>query len=303
MTYRCKMLCWVALFILSLLYIPATLGQDDDPRDVVLQAMAKLADGYHYTLDWSLEQQFIGEDEDDSFAIYTTQLFEGDVAASGDYHVTLTVRAGETPETFGDSPTVEVEHLQIGDQLYLNLVDVDEIFGNMIEDIEPGWYRVDDLLAQFEELTPERIILQNLANIVLPAELPLTDDLIVVVREEEPTTVDGTEMRVFTVEVDALQILVNQMPANGVDSPLEIMKSIRFLQQSELSLVYTVWIGADDGLLYQGESVWRNFLPYLTEDEPGPPYDMEMVGMSTFAISQHGAIDAIELPEGVQLRG
>ncbi len=301
MTQRWKFIWLVALFILSLAPLQAVFSQDDDARDIVLQAMTNLADGYHYTLDWSLAQHFIGED-DDGFATYTMQSVTGDVTADGDYHVTMAIRAGETPESLADSPTVELEQVRLGDDLYLYLPDLNSLLDSGFDGLEPGWHRIDDLLANFEELSAEYIVVQNLSNIVLPADFPLTDDLIVSVTEQESATIDGVDLRVFAIEVDALTVLVNQTPAAPEDQLRLLRESPKFFAKSELSLTYTLWIGADDSLLYHGESVGRNFLPYLTEEAPGPPYDMELNSMAAFTISQHGAVAAIELPDGAVSR-
>ena len=294
----------IALLTLSLLllgFASSLVGQEDtplEPRDIVLQAMAKLADGYAYTLEVTIEQHFIGEDDKDSIDIYTTQTINGEVTANGDYHLDITIRAGDTLD-FSELPLFEMAHIRVNGELFLNLADIEATFGDMLSGIDPGWHNFNELLAAVGDSLPQKVVVQNLANAPRPTEFPLTDALIVSVKEEASTTIDDINMRVFEVEVDARQVMLEQMPGNTLDTVRMLLENMRFLNKSDLSLTYTLWVGAEDSLLYRGESAGRNFLPYLTEDAPGPSYDLDTSSTAAFTISQHGAVDEITLPEAI----
>ena len=301
-----KSLRTLALLTTTLLLLtvaPSLVGQDgtpSEPRDIVLQAVENLAEGYAYTLEVTIEQHFIGDEAGDNIDIYTTHAIIGDVAANGDYHLDITIHAGETAD-FAELQSFEMAHVRVADDLFLNLADIEEAFGDILEDVDSGWHNLDDLLETVAGDLAQEIVIQNLGNAPRPTEFPLTDALIVSVTEEASTTMDDVDMRVFEVEVDALQVMLEQMPGDTLDTVRMLLDNVSFVNKSDLSLHYTLWIGAEDGLLYRGESAGRNFLPYLTEDvSPGPPYDLDISSTATFTISQHGAVGEITLPEAIQ---
>ena len=287
------------LLVLMLLAVYAVLAQDtndSDARAIVIQAMDNLAAGYRYTLDWNHAQRLIAEDEE--ISIYNQESSAGDVSVDGDYTVSMTAYAGETPDSIVDTRPFDMQQILIDDEVFINLPNIDSIYEGFFE-TESGWQPYSEMLAQFDENTAQRVAFESLTDIRLPSDFPLTTTMIVSVTEVETETIDGVDMRVFEVEVDALEMLLQQTPGTPLERMEMMLKAADFLAKSELSLTYTLWIGAEDGQLYRGESVSYTFLPYLTEEEPGPPYDLETETSAEFTISQHGKIDEIEIPAEV----
>ncbi|MCA9906139.1 MAG: hypothetical protein KC547_19925 [Anaerolineae bacterium] len=289
----------VALFMLLTLAQPVWSQEPeaDEARSLVVQAAERLAEGYHYTLDLKLTQTFTTADNTASTA-YNENYVSGEVTATGDYHIMLTATVAESPDSMTDLPPLELEQISVNGERYLNLQTVDTVYENVLPDVEAGWQSLDELLMAMDT-SVEGVMITNLSNITLPHDFPLTDDLILSVTELEPETVDSIDMRVFAVEVDALQVLIAQTPVTPLERIRMVLESADFFAKSKLSLTYTLWIGVEDGRLYRGTSNGYTFLPYLTENEPGPPYDIELISSAEFTIAQHGLIGELDLPDAV----
>lgn len=276
---------------------PVLSQEDSAARAVVQQAMDNLAEGYQYTLDWQTAQHFSGED--DEFNIYNRQSITGEVTANGDYAISVAAYAGESAEFVADMPPLEMQQIQLDGELYINLPNIDTDYAGFFDGLESGWQSYDEMHALFDDSTAQRLAFEGLTDIRLPAEFPLTEDMILSVVEQDAETIDDVEMRVFVVEVDALEIMLRQTPGTPLERMRLMLESADFFKKSELSLRYTLWIGAADGQLYRGESVGSTFLPYLTEEEQGVPYDLTIESSAAFTIAQHGAVDAIRLPDEI----
>jgi hypothetical protein len=100
--------------------------------------------------------------------------------------------------------------------------------------------------------------------------------------------------------MNALEVLGDQSQLSGEKALEELLRNAAFISKIELNLTYRLWIGAEDGQLYQVTGESRTYLPYLTEEqEDGLSYDLETTSGAVFTISQHGAVDEITLPEEV----
>lgn len=104
-------------------------------------------------------------------------------------------------------------------------------------------------------------------------------------------------MRVFEVKVDAQRVFLSQLSGSFEEQLTMMLEFADVFAKSEFELHYILWIGADDGLLYRGEVARYTYIPYLTEQSDGPPYDITNNSESTFAISGHGQTEAIQLPD------
>ena len=226
---------------------------------------------------------------------FNSQSVEGTVDADANYQLSLSLRAAETEDMIEDMPPLKIELVSVDDVQYINFDSISEMYADAFPDLVEGWQTTEDLLATFEDDTAQQLIIQNLTNITLPSEGPLTDNLIESVIELESEEIDDIEMRVFEIELDALQVLMMQSTGT-LEQMRELLESTDFILKSEYTLTYTLWIGAEDGLLYQGESEGYTYLPYLTEEQDGPPYDITIEYSSAFTISDHGTVETITLP-------
>lgn len=292
----------LGMIVLMTISLSMTVAQDDETEAyaVIQQAIDGLDDGYAYTSEILVSQTFIGEEE--GFGTVTTQLTDGQIDADGNYHVLLSLQAGESSDTVDESAIIHIELLSVDGTPYVNFQNIAAAYPSIFGDLQDGWHSVADLQSIFYEDSPEQLVIRNLTAVTLPADLPLTEDMIVSVEEQEPITIDGMAMRVFDVETDALQVFIEQN--SGVGSLSEqltaIIESGDFLEQSEFTLTYTLWIGADDGLLYGGESTGYTNLAYRSSGRMDIPYDIVTDMTTEFTIADHGTVEAITLPEELE---
>src|SRR5690606_27850688 len=144
---------------------------------------------------------------------------------------------------------------------YINLLIEDTPYAEELE-IEGGWWRYDDLLAQFDGIM--RAAIESQLSYRLPLTLFLDPQIITDVTELPSEVVDGVEMRVFQLELDALTVLLRQSPGN-VELE-DVLDQLNLMAASDVSLNYRLWIGAEDGLIYKGDSEGRTYIPYLSEE-------------------------------------
>ena len=285
----------ILVWLLLSVFISFSQDTESEAYDTVLGAVESLTDGYTYTQKISINQTFISED--DRFDTLAVESVDGEVDADQNFYVERTFRGGESQESLADSPTFTMQLLSLDDTLYLTFENIDLAFGTQFADIEEGWQSLDDLMSIFTEGDMESLVITNLSNITIPTDFPLTNSLILSIEEQEPEIVDGQSMRVFQVEVDAQRIFISQLSGSLEEQLTTMLESAGLFAKSEFELVYTLWIGADDGLLYGGESEGYTYLPYYTELEDGPPYDITTEYDSSFTIAEHGQTEAIQLPD------
>lgn len=289
----------IAVIFVLLVALPMTLAQDVDTEayDVIQQAIDALGDGYAYSSNVTVSQTFIGEQ--DGFGTVTSLLATGQVDADGNYHVMQSLQAGESSDTVDESSIFHIQLLSMDDTPYVRFENIAEAYPVILGDLEDGWHSVDELLSMVAEDSAEQLIIHSLTAITLPADLPLTGDMILSVEEQDPITMDGVDIRVFDVETDALQVFIEQNRGIGsLEAQLEmILAGGSFLTESEFVLTYTLWIGADDGLWYGGQSTGHTKLAYRSSGQMDILYDIVTDMQSEFTITQHGTVEAITLPE------
>lgn len=283
------------VFLLFLLILPVTVHAQDDPESVVLDAIARLSDGYTFTTETTTAQTFTTA-EATEFSSFTGISAEGTVAPNGDHRLTLTTSVGESTDALAAEPIFTLERIGADEIIYVNFDIPDERATSQFDMIAPGWWRADDLLAQIDE-EPIRIALQNLVNFPLIGDLPLDAAYILNVTEAEPDTIDGTAMRVFDLEMNALAVLIDETEDLPGQQFTNLIDDVRLLTASDLTLTYRLWIGADDGLLYRGESSARTYLPYLSSGNTNVGFDLDSESTLTFTLSDHGAAVEITPPD------
>lgn len=286
-----RVLVIVMAFCLTLAAVAA---QDDDAEahDVIAQAFAQLADadGYTYVLTMDSTNRIIDE-AGESFG--TRQLYKIDGAASGpDYSDTVTLTT--TPlENEADEQATTLKRVQLGDEFYVLL---DALLADQLG-IAPGWWLLDDLLDAVGVDSVRAYSAAQLTNIPNPAAIAFDIDLIRNVTETEPGEIDGVAVRVFDVEMKAVEMVMAQMEVTAVDQLALYFENAALLLQSEFSITYRLWIGADDGRLYRGASEARTYLPFVDFGGANDPdYDIENTGSVTFEIANYGAPVEIEAP-------
>jgi len=286
----------LGIVVWVLLSVFVTFGQDteSDNYDIVLEAVKALTEGYTYTHEVTTIQNFMSEDEE--FVSITVQSAEGEVDANENFYVSILYRGGESLESLEDSPSFTMQLSSVDDALYVDFGNIQDAYPTIFSNPIDGWQSVDDLLSTFPEDQTEALIISNLTNITTPTNFPLTDSFISSIEEQDPEIIDGQSMRIFAVEIDARQVFLSQLPGSLEDKLNMMLESAGLFARSEFELGYTLWIGADDGLLYRGVSMGYSKLPYLTEqEENGLPYDLTNDYSSTFTISGHGQTEAIQL--------
>jgi len=288
---REKLVRFVAVILLFTV-ASITFGQDDENIDLILTAFDKLTDGYHYLAETTTTQSFIEEDEQTD--ITTIQSADGIVDANNNYYVqrSFIVEAVDAPD---DAPPFILEQLQLDDILHLQFGEESGIYTQIFPQIPEGWARYDDLADTMEEGTVEQLTLENLVMVSHPSDTILTQNIIKSVTELDSETLDGIDMRVFEIEVDGFQVYL-RLNENTLEGVLDLLvQGSDFFDESEFTVIYTVWIGAEDGLLYQGKSEGYTLLPYLTADVvPGPPYDIGIAFTTEYTIDSHGEAEPIE---------
>jgi len=296
MTHALKILI-VFAFLLTSISMAFSQDAKSNALDTVLQAMESLATGYVYTAEYSMVQHWTGEDSELDYSTYVTQFAQGEIDADGNYYMTFVFRGSDSPEAIENSPTFEMQLILYDGVQYVSFTNLNQAYPTIFAEMDESWQAVDELISSFGDNSSEQLIIGQLTNITFPTDFPLTDDLITSIEEQESTILDGQTMRVFEVETNARQVFINRN-MNQIMGELDNLLGIgEFLTQAEFKLIYTLWSGVDDGLLYQGDNIGYTLLPYLTANQQGIPYDIENSFDATFTITQHGTVDAIELPE------
>lgn len=285
----------VKIAILLALSAAPAFTQTDAARAVVLEAVANLAAGYQFSGSSQLQQQFTNEQ--DTYTAFTHVGIAGKIDAQGNYHTTSATLAAETEDGLIGVPPFDVEQVAVDDVLYLNFLTEDTVYEEQYPAFAPGWHAYTELAAELEDDLIMQQVLQSLVNVATPSKLSLTEDFIVSVTELEPETRDGFDLRVFEVELNALEVFASQGPALDIET---LLKSASLIAASEFELTYTLWIGAEDGQLYQVAGTGRSFVPYLTTSYAnGPSYDVETTSTIKFTLFQHAAVSDIVLPEEI----
>lgn len=285
-----KVLCSliIALVVPTMIFAQET----DDLEDSVLDAFTALEQGYSYTGETSFLQAFITEDE--TFNSSLTETLNAQVDADGNFYITRLVDASGTTDAPEDLEPLLLEELQWGDDLYLKVTTENVLTEEALPMLTEDWQRLADLLEGFDEFSVERISLENFSRIQLPSEAMFRASLIDNVEELPSETVNDIEMRVFSVEMDALTIFISQSPGTPLERAQALLEGSDLLENSELSLHHTFWIGAEDGNIYQWEIESYTSLPYMSTESENLPYDIEQEFTASYVFVDHGDVTAIE---------
>ncbi len=276
---------FLLLVVMCGLMLPGTLfaQTDDAARDVVLNAVQDTIalNGYHMKMKYN---SLIQITQTDGLVTNTNtiQTFEGGVAQNGDRQFTRQTQTADTFENAMETPPFVVEQIVSGGVNYVNFQTAGTIYEDML-DIQPGWWEYDHLVESVDSAVTTSVI-QQFVQTETPLEAVFRDNTVLAAAEVEPEVSDGVNLRVFDIELDALQLL--------------LAESGDLLAASEVTATYRLWIGADDGLVYRGKGEQRSVIPYATGgSDSDPDFDMDNSGTVEFSISQHGESVEITPPD------
>ena len=269
-------------------------AQDDaDARDVIAQALALLGEAETYT--YTLAMDTTNQLTDESGEVFgTQQLYEIAGEASGEDHHD-TIRLNAIPlEAEGDRQTATLERIQVGETRYVQL---DDLMAEQLG-VDAGWWALDDLLETLGDDSVRRFSAEQIAQLPTPATLVIENDLIRSVEELEGDEIYGVPVRVFDIEMKAVELaLAQQADADAVETLVSYLENAALLLQSEISFTYRLYIGAEDGRLYRAESASRTYLPFLEAGGASSlAYNVDTITALTFDIRAYDAPVEIEAP-------
>lgn len=299
-----KRISWIfAVVLVGILLLPGlvTAQSDDDSRQIVLDAVqATVAlNGYHIQSKTSYLTHIVYSD-DTVIDSYTIQKIDGDAAKNGDRQFTREIQTAEMFEKTAVMEPLLIEQVVSDGKVYINFHTEGTIYEDIFT-IKPGWWDYDHLIESLNGSTMSYVV-QQYANSTIPFDSAFNVDTILSVKEAESETIDGINMRVFDVELDAVRLLVNQRAADGQDTGPLLAESKDLLAASDISTTYRLWIGADDSLIYRAKAEYRTFIPYGSSgSESDPKFDYEGSGASEFVVSKHGEAVEITPPDAATL--
>jgi hypothetical protein len=289
------MMCGLVLPVMAL-------GQNDDAaRDVVLNAVQDTIalDGYHLMLRSTYLNNITPRDGTVT-RTYTLQTLEGDVASNGDRQFIREIYTGYTLARAAQSDAFVVEQVVSDGVTYVNFVVAGTIHEGML-DIQPGWWEYNQLIESVDS-TITSDALQPYGQTDTPLDVVFRPETVLSAEELEPQVVDGMGLRVFEVELDAVQLLLEQAPGAEAEKQDFLTPSEDLLAASEITASYRLWIGADDGLVYRGLGEQISNIPYAAAgSNSDPDFDVAGGGNVEFTISQHGEAVDITPPDADSL--
>ena len=270
-------------------------ADDGTPRAVVLQAIEHQEDGYQFTVKQTLVQLY-GQEVEAVTESSTEQFVEGQFASNGDYIVQIATTGGSSTDPIIEMPPLIVEMLAYNDVKYVNLHIDGTIYEAAFPSLDSGWYNRDDLLNDLDD-SAQRVTLEYLTFVRWFKDIPFAE-VILSVEEQQPETIDDIELRVFEVQMDALGMLILQLPSPSQEGQSLVEELTDASSKGEFSLRYTFWIGANDGYLYRTEYIGRYYWPYEDVGTPQTHYDLEIILEGQQHVWDHGMVEAITLPDG-----
>ncbi|MEO8611205.1 MAG: hypothetical protein ABI690_25135 [Chloroflexota bacterium] len=292
---------WIsALIILSITLLPevAAVRADEDARETVLAAFETInaLDGYHLTIKSNNLSKIIQTDGATTNT-YTLQIVEGDIGQDGDRRFTRQFQSGDTYENMVKSQPLVMEQVVSDGKNYVNFLTEDTIYADMLN-IEPGWWEYEHLLDASEN-TNITAFIRQFGVTETPLESVFHDNTVLDAHERASQVIDGVTLRVFDVELDAVQLLLEQSGITDKEQQqTKLTQDEGLLAASEITAKFRLWIGAQDGLLYRGKGEQRSFVPYGTAGtDSDPDYDFDSSGTTEIVISQHGEPVDIQPPD------
>lgn len=266
----------------------AALAQEEaDVRVVIAEALAQLAEAGSYTYTGQMDTTLRLTDESGAaFGTLQTYVIDGETRGA-DFHDTITMTV--TPlESEADTQTTMLERVQAGDTLYVRL---DDLLAESLS-VEPGWWRLDDLLDDLGDDSVRRTGAERLRTLPRPAVLTLEEPMIRSMEALPDETINGVPVRVFAVEMKAVEMALAEQGEAGLAEALEsFLENAELVLKSDIHLTYRFYVGVEDGRLYRVENESRSYLPFLeVANSSGPDYNVDTVTSLTFDI------DAYEVP-------
>ncbi len=265
---------------------------ESDVRETIAGALALLgeADSYAYTVTLDTTNQLTDESGETFGA---RQLYEISGAANGaDYQDTVELTMVPL-EAEDEAQTTTLERVQVDETFYARL---DALLAEQLG-VDGGWWAQAELLTSLGEDSVRRYSAEQLALLPTPATLSIDENLIRSIEEAEPEKIDGLAMRVFDVEMKAVEAAMALHQVATGDRLASFFENAALLLHSEFSFTYRLYVGAEDGRLYRVESAAYTYLPFLAfGGDSDPDYDITTDDRLTYAISEYDMPVEIEAP-------
>lgn len=279
----------------------ATPELDQDTLSLVLEAFSSTAEtAYRFEGNYRSELTFTAENPVDA-PPNNTQFgsVEGDYAAPDAYDIRrLYIGSGYS------------RSLVTGGERYLYL---DPLFNLSIrylfDEVPSGWWREEDLEQASGEYWQ---FLRSQVSAELPSGLITEQSPVLSITEDEPQTLDGQQMRVFTLMLDPVetQLRINAEQSGLSDRDFEEQLATAeadpryetYLEQVALgSIQVRVWIGAEDGFVHQIEQNSNTYQPLAGLEISGRAFDLRSTFESETRLYNHGAAIEIVPPDESEL--
>jgi hypothetical protein len=275
------------------LALPAA-AQDDETeaREIIATAYEQLADTrYSYTLTMDTTNS-VTDEEGQTSGVRQLYEIEGE-AIGADYADTITLTV--TPlENEIDVQAGRISRVRVDDRFYVRL-------GTLLSQqlgVADVWWQMQDLLDEIGVDNVQSFAAQQLEGIPTPLATTLDDALIRSVTELEPDDIDGVPVRVFEVEMKAIEMMASAVEGTMADQITAFLENLPLTLQSELSIVYRLSIGTEDGQLYRSESEAYTYLPFIEFGRGNDPdFDIENTGVVVIDIDYTDAPESIDTPE------
>lgn len=295
-----------SVFLCGLFAVPTSLlyaQTESAERDFVLEAIAELNE-HDFQTEINAETLLTIYREDVA-QIITTQTFADQVnyTTNGDYSAqrNLRVQAESEVDNFLETGSIDLSLRRVDDVEYIQIVGFDASELVEIPNIELGaWLTLEEYVENMESDTL-RIAFLNLAQIQHPLLEDYDEDTILSVTELDNETLDGVTMRVFDVEVDAIELSFRQQmrslrfiydrPDEEVVAEMEAARGQSMPEGTIIEGTFRVWVGEEDGLLYQWEVTSYSWIEYDTFTP------IETMYQGRFYISHYDDIGPITTPE------
>lgn len=309
----------LCLILFLVIFAMPVVGQsdndDDEARQIVLEAFAALGDGYRFTM-----QSIQIDRATDAYGdlagfgeLRVEDTVEGRVSANGDQSVDF-LRVASSDQV-SEYTAHNFTRLVCGEDIFIN---IHEIAGPPpLLSLARGWWRYDDLVNQlggFRGLNTADIFLDS----VVPSELLFDAELIQSVTESESELLGDVPMRVFDIEMNALMVASIRVSRNqaqlltedGITPQQALGQRVGSLafwaviaSVSEFELRYRFWIGPEDGMVYRMEATGRTWLPFLDANLLESSVNEETEYTTVIEFSGHGAEFDITPPDQSELNG
>lgn len=261
--------------LLMVLSIGAVNAQDQDlsTAEAWVQIFADLKESGNYTYeDTSTTYQIYKDAEGQvTFEQRGEAFFTAEVASQEEYNIytELTLKNSDAEGTY------RAELRRVAGELFMQL-DLSDIYPT--DSPVEGWWREADLLA-VSTAPSWQMMVTSMANVEMPFNFVDDPRLILSVTEEEPETIDGVNLQVFTIEIDhRTQSLLDSI--TSIEDAIELLQNDRGLvSASVLELSYTVWLNPEDLRIYQLEKTFSQEFPFLDFPEGDTmPYNLAAGG-------------------------